>query len=196
LTCISFILYDVISVRVHNQCSNSELISPVYFGRNVIWHIVPDQKVNANTVARTSFGREMFKTEFASALIYKLHRKKLPESNDQSNENNIFAEDSLASIQLLIIWRFNNQYDFCVRALLIKHSNTITWNEDTLEKLHSMHLSLCRDDDITEDTWLLDDETVLMTTSKWEVGHTVEITISEGTRKDDTIEPLWVSSSM
>jgi hypothetical protein len=60
-----------------------------------------------------------------------------------------------------------------------------------------MHLSLCRSDDVIEDTWLLDDVTALTTTSKWEEeSRTFEITLSEGTIKDDSREPLWVSSSM
>jgi hypothetical protein len=59
-----------------------------------------------------------------------------------------------------------------------------------------MYLALLRDGPLSEDTWLSDDKTMLMTTSKWKVGLTTEITISEGTRKDDTMEPLWVSSNM
>jgi hypothetical protein len=151
-----------------------------------------DQKVDAETMIRASFGRSIFKAEFSSALIYKLQRKKSLESN----ADNTSTKDTSTSLQLLVIWGLNDKYDLCVRALLIKHSNTITWNEDTLKKLHSMHLSLCRDDDVIEDTWLLDDATVLMTTSKWKVGCIFEIIISDGTRKDDTMEPLWVSSNM
>jgi hypothetical protein len=153
--------------------------------------------VDANSETRASFGRDTFKIEFTNTLLYKLQRKKRLESNDQSDANNTFAGDSSTSVQLLVIWRLNDEHKFCVRALLIKHSNTITWNEDTLEKLYSMHLALLRDDWIIEDTWLLDDATVLVTTSKLEgKNRTFEITISEGIRKDGTIEPLWVSSNL
>jgi hypothetical protein len=147
-------------------------------------------------MTRASFGDKLSTTEFTSALIYKLQRKKYLESNDQSNANSKFAEETSTSLRLLVIWRLDNEYNICVRALLIKHSNTITWNEDTLEKLYSMHFSLLRDDDIIEDTWLLDDTTVLMTTTKWKMSHTIEITISKVTRKDGTMVPLWVSSNM
>jgi hypothetical protein len=187
----------VISVPIHNQCSDFELISPVYFGRNAIWIMPPDQKVDANAMTRASFGEEMFTTEFASALLYKLQRKKPLESNDQSNTDSTFVKDLSASLQLLVIWRYNIEHDLSVRALLIKHSNIITWNEETLEKLHSMHLALLRDDIIVEDAWLLDDATVLVTTSKWKKdSYAFEITISEGTKTDDTMAPLWVSSNM
>jgi hypothetical protein len=188
-------LYDPYSVLVHNRCSDFELVYPVHFGHNVIWIRSPGQKVDANAMTEASFGRDVVKDELASALIYKLQRKKYLKFNSQSNTDSAFAEDASTSLQLLVIWRFNAN-KFSVRALLIKHSNTITWNEDTLKKLYSMYLSLCRDDDIIEDTWLLVDETVLMTTSKWMMGHAFEIAISEGTRKDDTMVPLWVSSNM
>jgi hypothetical protein len=152
--------------------------------------------VDANTIARASFGEEIFKTEFSSALIYKLQRKKYLESNDQSNADSIFTEETSTSLQFLVIWRYNDKYSVCVRVLLIKHSNIIAWNEDTLEKLYSMYLFLCKGDDIIEDTWLLDDATVLMTTSKWEMDHAIEITLSEATRKDGTMAPLWFSLNM
>jgi hypothetical protein len=183
-------------VLVHNQCSDFELISPAYFGHNAVWIKPPDQKVGTNAITRSSFGEEMFASAFASALLYKLQRKKHPESNGQSNVDSTFTEETSTSLQLLVIWRYNDAYRCCIRVLLIKHSNTITWNEDTLEKLHSMHLSLCRDDGIIEDTWSLDDETVLMTTSKRGMSRAFEITISEVTRKDDTMAPLWVSANM
>jgi hypothetical protein len=179
LTFVSFIFHDVFPLIIHNKCSDFELISPTYFGRDVIWYMPPDQKVDTNAMTSASFGRDINKDEFASALIYKLQRKKGPESDNQSGVDDMFIEDTPTSLQLLVIWGYNNEYSFSLRALLIKHSNTITWDEDTLEKLHSMYLALLRNDRIVKDTWLLDDET-----------------ISKGTRKDDCMEPLWVSSNM
>jgi hypothetical protein len=109
--------------------------------------------------------------------------------------NSTFTEDPLTNLQLLAIWGLNDEYDLCVRSLLIKHSNTITWNEDTLERLCSTHFSLCKVAKTIKDTWLLDDETVLITELKRKANRAFEITISEGTRKDDTMVPLWVSSN-
>jgi hypothetical protein len=122
----------------------------------------PDQKVNVNTMTRASFGINAIKYEYESALIYKLQRKK----HLESNADNTFAEDAVTSPQLLAIWRAIDKSKISIRTLLIKHSNTITWDEDTLKKLYSMYLALCRDNDVIEDTWMLDDATVLMTTSK------------------------------
>jgi hypothetical protein len=184
-------------VLVHNQCSDFELVSPVYFGHDITWHILPDDKVDANTMTRASFSASITISEFKGALMYKLQGKKHLESSDQSNADNIFTKDTSTNIRLLVVWRFINGYEFYARALLIKHGDEITWNEDTLEKLHFMHLSVRSARRTIKSTWLLDDATVLMTTSEWkEHGHAIEIAISEGIRKDDSIEPLWVSSSI
>jgi hypothetical protein len=194
------------------------LVSPTYFGHNAIWIRPPGQNVDVNTKIKASFGRDINEYEFESALIYKLQRKKRLESN----EDDTSLEDTSTSIQLLVMWGSDNWHSLHIRALLIKHSSTVTWDEDTLEKLHSMHLALLNkvspidisgmpgvdysiEDDsfieedrlIVEDTWLLDDAKVLMTTSKWKQNSsTFEIVISEGTREDGTMEPLWVSLNM
>jgi hypothetical protein len=185
-----------VKLVVHNQCSDFELISPAYFGRNVMWHAQPDQKVDVNNETRASIGIDIDKRGPASALIYRLQRKRHLESNDQSNTDNTLTRDT-TSIQLLVIWGINYEHGFSMRTLLIKHSITITWNDDTLEKLYSMYLDLLRADHIIENTWLLDNTTVLMTTSKWkEEDHTIEITVSEGARKNDSMDPLYVSTVM
>jgi hypothetical protein len=82
----------VFSVLIHNQSSDFELISPVYFGHNVIWHVPPNQKVDVNTTTRANFGKESFKLESASALIYKLQRKKSLRLDDQSDLDNKSAD--------------------------------------------------------------------------------------------------------
>jgi hypothetical protein len=172
-------------------------MSPTYFGRNAIWHTLPGQKVDVNAVTRANFRRDVTKSEFASVLSYKLRRKRLFESKDQSNEDNTSTEDALTSLQLLVIWGSNDKGEISVHALLIRHSNIITWNEDTLEKLHSMYLDPLRDNYNIKDRWLLDDTTVLMITSKWKENNCLfKITISEGTRKDDSMELLWISSNI
>jgi hypothetical protein len=199
LTCISFIFHRVFPVIIHNQRSDFELVSSTYFGHNAIWIRSPDQKVDANTVARAIFGRDVSKLEFMTALLYKLQRKKRLESNDQSNVDNTSAEGSSTSLQLLVIWGTDRSYRHSTYTLLIKHSNTIVWNEDELKKLHSAYCAsfgtmfqvepFC----FAKYTWLLDDAPVLMTTLELgKVSRAIEITISEGIRKDDTKAPLCI----
>jgi hypothetical protein len=125
----------------------------------------PDQKVDANTMTKVSFAKEATKGEFTSVLLYRLQKKENIESSSQPNTDNMFTKDT--SLQLLVIWKSDNIRDISVRALLIKHSDTITWNENILEKLHSMYLALLKNNDNIEDTWLLDDATVLMTALTW-----------------------------
>jgi hypothetical protein len=181
----------VSSVFIHNQCSGFELISPVYFGHNAIWVRSPDQKVDVNTVAVASLGRGVVKSEFSSALIYKLQRKNT-ESNSSSNEDN--TEDTSTNIQLLIMWGSNNRLKIFLHALLIKHSNEITWDEDKLKKLHAMHHGLLKKGKVVRYTWLLNDVTVLKTVLRWKrKWNRTEIIISE---VDDSKEPLWISSDI
>jgi hypothetical protein len=166
------------------------LVSPSYFGSDVIWHIPPGHNVDVNTVTRVCFRKNIFKQKFTTALLYKLQRK----NGLKSNVDN--TKDTSTNIQLLVIWKFDGDYIFCVNLVLIKHSNTITLDENKLERLHSMHRALHNNDHAIEETWLLDDATVLMTTLKWgKVNHAIEITLSKGTRKYDSITPLCVPSN-
>jgi adenylyl- and sulfurtransferase ThiI len=144
-------------------------------------------------MTRASFRIDTIERKFTTALIYNL-QKKSHNSSNQSTEDNTFTENLSTNIQLVVIWRaYNNR--FSVRALLIKNSNTITWDEDKLEKLYSMYCTL-RGNSRTKNTWRLDDATVLMTASKQEADHTFEITISKRTRKCSSIEPLCIPSNM
>jgi hypothetical protein len=144
--------------------------------------------VDVNVTTRAIFGKDVIKRKFASVLIYRLQRK----DNLKSNVDN-----ASMSPQLLIIWRSDNRSEYSVRVLLIIHDNTITLNEDKLRELDYPHLTLLRNDCIIKNIWILDNTTALMTTSRWEKQiRTVEITISKGARKDNSIEPLCVSSNM
>jgi hypothetical protein len=176
-------------------------VSPVYFGHNTIWLRFPDQKVDTNAVIRAISGRGIAKDEFSGALLYKLQRKKRLDSNYQSNVDSTFAEDTSTSLQLLIMWGSNTKLKVSLCALLIKHNNAITWNENTLEKLYSMHLDLLRGTRTIINRWSLNDVIMLRTIlrSRQKDGRDIiEITISEGTRGDDSIEPepLWVPSGI
>jgi hypothetical protein len=172
----SLLLYHAFPVLIHNRCSDFELVSPIYFGYDVIWYIPPSQKVDTNTTSRIGFRKNSIKYDFTAALIYRLQRK------DRLN-----VDDT--NLRLLIVWRINDSHDFYVNAMLIKQSYTVTWDEDRLKK----YLALYKYHRIIEDTWLLDDTTVLSTTSKWgEIGRKAEITISKGMKRDNSIEPLYI----
>jgi hypothetical protein len=89
-------------------------------------------------MTEASFVRNVIKREFVGVLVYKLQRKRCFESNT----NDTSKGESLTSVQLLVICESHDEHDFFVRTLLIKHSNTITWNEDKLRELYSMRHAL------------------------------------------------------
>jgi hypothetical protein len=182
------------SIIVHNQCSNFELISPAYFGQDITWHIPLDQKVDANTMTRISFKNNLVKHDFTAVLTYKLQRKNSYKSNNQSST--VDTTDA-SSLQLLVIWRSDYFHEFYVNVILIKHSSIIAWDEAKMKMIHHIYSDIIkRRGRMIEKTWLLDDDTVLMTTPRrGEEGCTLEIAISKGARKDDSIEPILISSS-
>jgi hypothetical protein len=147
----------------------------------------PDQKLDANAMTRAIFGKNATRREFASALIYRLRRKGSLESN---------ADNTSISPQLLVIWRYDNRYEYSVRVMLIKHGNAIILNEDELKKLDYPHSTLLRNGRNIKNKWLLDNATVSIT-SKWEKQiNTIKIAISEGNGEKDSMKPIYVPSNM
>jgi hypothetical protein len=138
-------------------------------------------------MTRVSFGKHVLKHKFMAALVYRLQR-----NNIESNMDN--TKDASTNIQLLVIWRVEDNHELCASIMLIKDDNITTWNEDKLNELCDRHISLYGDDHSTEETWLLDDTTTLMTESKWgKEKQTIEITISEGIGKYGFMKPLCIS---
>jgi hypothetical protein len=163
------------------------LVSPTYFGHNAIWHTPPDQKVDVYTMTEASFGRDVTKNELINALMYRLQRKGgLKFSADDT-------KDISMNLQLLVIWKVDNYYKSHANIMLVKHENTMTWDEDKLLEVYAMHLSLGIYSRSIKDIWQLDDATLLMTTLKRELGQTTEIIISKGSSEDGSIEPICVS---
>jgi hypothetical protein len=177
----SLLPHTVHSILVHNQCSDFELTPLACFGHDVIWYRPPDQKVNTSA----TFRKKLNKPEFGTVLLYKLQRKH-PESNT----------DDTSATQLLIIWSVDNKHESRVQVLFIKHDNAFTWDEDKLKRFYFRH-SFSFKNDILKNTWQLDDTTILIPPLKWgKVKHTIEITISEGTKKDNPISPPYISTDI
>jgi hypothetical protein len=171
--------------------------------------------VDFNTEIEVVFGRDATKREFSGVLIYKLRRN----GNLGSNADNIFTEEPSTSVQLLVIWEHKGWYGFPAHALLIEHSNTITWNEDKLKELYSMRHALVNkihyitvpEDhcSISDDVWLVNDTKIMMTKTTQDMdNYMFGITLSEWTDKNpskilyeeirngDYTKPLWIPSSM
>jgi hypothetical protein len=185
-------LHNVSSILVYNQRSDFELVSPTYFGSNIIWHIDPNQKVDVNTMTKAIFEGNISERGFTSVLMYQLQRK----GALTSNEDNISTENTSTAFQLLVIWRSDSQYECSIHVLLISHDNTTTLDKDKVKELDYQPSTLLRNGRISTNTWTLDDATVLIT-SKWEKQiRTIKITISEETGENNYMKPLWISSNM
>jgi hypothetical protein len=163
------------------------LISPEYFGSDIIWYIPPDQKVNTNTKARAIFGKDETRREFTNALIYRLQRKGSLESD---------VDNTSISHQLLVIWKYDHRYEYYIRVLLIKHDNTIILNEDKLKELDYPPFTLLRNGCNIKNKWLLDNATALIIKSEWEVDRAIKIIVSGGTGENGSMESIHISTNM
>jgi hypothetical protein len=150
--------------------------------------------VDVNRTTSADFVNDVLKPESITALTYRLQRKN-HNSNNQSDVDN--TKDISTDIQLVIIFGSDERHYFCAKTILIKCNDTIAWDKNKLEELYYRHRARYTDNHVIKETWLLDDATVLMTVLKWSAeGRAFEITVFKGTRRDDSIEPLCISSNM
>jgi hypothetical protein len=77
-------------VNIHNQCSSTELISPVYFGNGAVCPKQSNQQIVIGTEMKTLFEIYTSQDEFEGALLYKLQRYAEPE--DQNNIDTSITE--------------------------------------------------------------------------------------------------------
>jgi hypothetical protein len=167
-------------MTIGNQCTNIELISPVYFTKDAMCHILFPQHVDFKSITKTNFITGVDRDTFGGALLYCLQRK----------------ENTLTSTQLLVIWgcrsNKNSLYTLYSHAWLIEHESVLVWDKDKLKVLYDKydeHWYTKFDTKI----WLLNDNTKLKTDCKVLYGgYGMEITISERKGIRFPMKPLWV----
>jgi hypothetical protein len=123
--------------------------------------------------------------------MYRLQRKNV----DQSNEEDISSEEEATCIQLVMIWEIDSPKEFHVDSYLIEHDKGHVWNGDRLMKLASKYELVDIRHSLIEDTYLMHDNTVLMTswnTTHEEERYKLEMTISEASIKDDSRRPWYI----
>jgi hypothetical protein len=174
---------------VHHQFPGIELISPVYACENATCHLSPDQKVDAGSTTQIGFNITNFSQgpswrKPIGTLMYELKRK----NTKQFNKNVISSEDEAARTQFVIRWEVNESKEFRVKSYPMECNKRETWNGDRLMRMDvyrpifSIYVPI-------EITYLMRDSTVLMTRANVtyeEKCYKLEITISEGSIKDDT----------
>jgi hypothetical protein len=180
---ISLSIQPSIKLNIHNRCLNVDLVSPTYITRNWLGcYKAPDYKVCTGDMTRSCF---VIGLKNDGALIYRLQRKRSRESTE-------IDKDISSATQLLVIWRLSDSKELYTDVLLIKHDKG--FDKDNLEKLHHKNIYRFRLYSIPViETWLLDDNTVLMTTFEIMNGdHTLNITISEIERYNGAMAPVHI----
>jgi hypothetical protein len=166
------------NMTIHNQCSNIELVSPVYFIKDLARNIQFPQQVNSKSMMKTNFITSADQNTFGGALLYHLRRK----------------EDASISAQLLVIWGRRSD-KFYLHMCLIEHESAPTWSKNKLEKLYNIYNSQCNIG-FNTGKWWFNDNTKLKTNWKSSLGgFEMEIIISEEKDTRYSIKPLWIDSN-
>jgi hypothetical protein len=174
-----------VKLTIHHQFPGTELVSPLYHSNSATCYLSSDQSVNAGSIIQAGFDVNLTQDNAMGALMYKLQRK----NTDQ------FNEEESTCIQLFIFWEVDSSKKPEVYSYLIEHDKSYIWDEDRLMR----QIFWCDLFDIQygpiEETWLVYDNAVFMTSVNvtCEEGCCkLEMTISEGSIKDDTRRPLYI----
>jgi hypothetical protein len=174
-------------LNIHNQCSNVDLISPIYnTDYELKFHKPPDYKVYAGDTMRSGFTIR-WGDEFYGILIYKLQSKK-------SHEYTETSEDTSDAAHILLVWKISKSKELYADVLLVECDKRFVWDEDNLEKLYDMNFKQDRlFSDTTTKTWLLDNNITLMTTFEiMNEDRILNITISEVERDNNMRMPIHI----
>jgi hypothetical protein len=96
---------------------------------------------------------------FCGALIYRLQRRK-------SRESTVIGKDTSSTTHLLVVWRIESMKLYA-NVLLVVHDKGFYWEKDDLEELYRRNIIQLRLYPVSViETWLLDDNTALITTFK------------------------------
>jgi hypothetical protein len=178
-------------LTIHHQFPGIELVSPDYAIRSVTCYLPFDQRIDAGSTMQTCFNIDTAQEDSIGVLLYRLQRK----NTDQTNEKIISSKEEATCIQLVIVWRVTSSKEFHVVLHLIEHDKGSIWDRNRLMKLVESYKLFNIRHGLIEDTWLMYDDTVLMTranaTCEKEY-YKLEMTVSDGSIKDDTWRPQCV----
>jgi hypothetical protein len=183
-----------VCVTIHNQCSDIELASPVYFVNSAAYPRLSIQQIDIDTTMRVCFEIYITQEVFEGALLFKLQRY----SGIQYNMDTLTTEtneNETGCAQMLIAWKMKDSKLF-VYAVLVKHVKKFIWNEDKLKRLYYENHNWFKEyNDTISDTWYMDDNMTLKTSLKlrgMKGNFELNISISEGERDDYVMRPLYV----
>jgi hypothetical protein len=181
-------------VTIHNQCPNTKLASPIYFGDGVVCPRLSNQQLDIGTAVRACFEINTTQDVSKGALLFKLQKY----SNEQYNTDTSTTDTDknvAKCVYMLVAWSMWYSI-LSTHVTLIEHTNEFTWDEDKLNKLYDKNCDWLKEYyDTLSDTWLIDYNVIFKTTLevKFLRGNPeVSISISEG--KDDyAIKPFCIN---
>jgi hypothetical protein len=180
-----------VNLTIHHQFPGVELASPVYASDGASCYLSPDYIIDVGSTMQTSFNIDFTQDETMGALSYKLQRKNIDEFNEESTS----SEEETTCIQLVVIWEVDRLGEFRVISHLIEYDKDYVWDRNRLMKLAEHYKSSNMKDALIEETWLMYDNTVLMTimmVARKEEYYELEIIISKTSMNENTRRPWYI----
>jgi hypothetical protein len=180
-----------VKLMLHHQFPGVELVSPAYAGGNATCYLLPHQKVDVGSTTRIGFVTYRSCRTAIGVLVYKLQRKDF----DQSNEETISNEGKTTCTYLVMKWQADSSEGFFAGSRLTEYDEGCVWSRDKLltqagwcDLYNIQHGHI-------KGTWLMCNNTVLMTEMYLTLErkcYKIEMTIYEGSIKDDTWRPWHI----
>jgi hypothetical protein len=172
-------------VNIHNQCSNFKLTDRKCFSSGADWNDYSAQEIDTGSMMSVEFKSPL--AIFEGALMYKLQRENV-ESDNQSESTYTL---------LLAAWKSVGYKTFSAFVQLIACNKAFPWHKIDPEEYYQRYTSqLNAYVGSIKDTWLMGDNTVLMTGLALDFMQrdgVLNITISEGIRDGHTKRPTWMN---
>jgi hypothetical protein len=182
-------------VTISNQCLNTKLVSPVYFGNGAVCPKLSGQQIDIGTKMGVCFEISATQDDFEGVLLYKMQIY----SDSQRNMDTLSIrtnKNKAMHFHMLAIWKVKDSRPF-VYVVLVEHTNEFTWDEGALKKLYyENHGCLKEYNGIVSDTWAMDDNIILRTSfiiRSFERNFELSISISEEEEDEYAIIPLLVN---
>jgi hypothetical protein len=191
----SITLHKTMTMTVHNQYPDIELVSPVYFCNRGTYYEYTVERADGGAAMKTGFRFDPNQDESGGVLMYKVQRKSNTISDHQTSINAIYAkvvEEVSFLMRLLVTWKIKRSGEPKVHIMLIEYGSETALSEDKLAQLYD------KVDDIPSvhnpSVWLICNNTALA--AKYEVADEkdleLKITISRGVKNKDTMNPMWI----
>jgi hypothetical protein len=175
-------------VNIHNQCSDFKLTDGRYSNSDADWNGHLCWKVDAGNMMSVEL--IPFLSTFGGVLTCMLKSRYVNPSNPSEPTH----------IQLFVAWKSEGYKKLRIFVQLIRCYTFFHWNEIKLKEYYQKYA--CQLNAYTgplEDTWWMDDDTVLMTRLNLDFAQrdgVLNIIISEGVENDYARRPVWVDPRM